>query len=182
MNELWNRFENWLSVHWPDVLPDLNPPATNEEIAQLEEALGVTLPSSFVECLKIHNGHSTAEGLFDGFEFLSTAEILDQWSIWKDLVDAGDFEGAESEPHDGVRGDWWNVRWIPITHNGGGDHMCIDLDPDEGGKAGQIISMWHDMADRELLAASFEDWFRNYVAAVLAGEYVVEDGALVRED
>lgn len=185
MHELWKQLEDWLSVHWPDGLAALNPPATDEQIASLEQTLGTSLPQEFVACLKVHNGQSElAGGLFDGSEFLSTSGIRSQWKIWKDLLDSGGFDGIKSEPQAGIRSDWWNPRWIPFTHNGGGDHHCIDLAPAEGGQVGQVITMWHDMGGRELQGKSFDAWFREYVAAVVAGEYTYSDdfGGLVHQD
>lgn len=185
MNDLWKQFESWLAVHWPEGLAALNPPATDEEIAALEAALGTRLPRDFVDCLKIHNGQSEAAGgLLDNSEFLSTDAILDQWQVWKDLLESGDFDGIESEPEEGIRSDWWNARWIPFTHNGGGDHYCLDMAPDQAGHAGQVITMWHDMAAREIQAASFAAWFQKYVAAVVAGEYTYSEdfGGLMHRD
>jgi cell wall assembly regulator SMI1 len=182
---LWNQFEAWLAEHWPDGLAALNGPATETEIVELEDALGVRLPSDFAACLRIHNGQSdTAGGLFDNSEFLSTRAILEQWKVWKDLLDSGEFKGIESEPQSGIRNDWWHQKWIPITHNGGGDHYCIDLAPTAEGHCGQVITMWHDMAEREVQASSFHEWLDRYVRAVLSGRYVYSDdfGGLVRAD
>jgi cell wall assembly regulator SMI1 len=185
MIELWKQFEDWLSVHWPDGLAALNPSATNEEIYALEEALGTKLPPAFIDCLKVHNGQSDcAGGLLDNSEFLSTGAILDQWRIWKDLLDSGDFDGIESEPQAGIRSDWWHARWIPFTHNEGGDHYCVDLAPDVGGHAGQIVTMWHDMGERRIQAESFDVWFKEYVSAVVSGEYIYSEdfGGFVHKD
>lgn len=55
-------FELWLSQHWPDGLKDLGPPATDEEIRNLETTLGVSLPRDFVEFLRIHNGQKGSAG------------------------------------------------------------------------------------------------------------------------
>ncbi len=175
MNELWTQLEAWLAAHWPEGLAALNPPATAQEIAQLEAALGCQLPQDFVECLKVHNGQSQDLGLFDGTEYLSTQRILSEWTVWKQLLDGGDFAGIQSEPELGIRDDWWNAKWIPFTYNGAGDHLCLDLAPAEGGQTGQVISMWHDMAERGVEADSFEAWFRTYVDQVLAGEYVYSE-------
>ena len=185
MKDIWSQFENWLSANWPEGFAALNPPATDHEIASLESALGVKLPQDFIDCLKIHDGQSdTVGGVLDGQEFLSSKAILDQWSVWKDLLDSGDFSGIESEPQDGIRSDWWNASWIPFTHNGGGDHYCIDLAPGEGGQVGQVITMWHDMGERSLEAKSFRAWFTEYVAAVMAGDYLYSDdyGGLIHKD
>ncbi|WP_377161787.1 SMI1/KNR4 family protein [Roseateles sp. UC29_93] len=186
MNDLWKQLEDWLAANWPEGLASLNPPATDEEISALEQALGARLPQDFIDCLKIHNGQSdSAGGLFDNADFLSTSAILDQWTVWKELLDSGDFEGIESEPEEGVRNDWWNARWIPFTYNGAGDHYCLDLAPDEAGQVGQVITMWHDSSEREILGNSFAAWLKQYVSDVLAGEYVYSDdygGLVPKED
>lgn len=171
MRREWERLEHWLSANWPDGLADLNPPATDEEIADLQTQLGVTLPPDVIEFLKVHNGQGNrAGGLLDNSEFLSTHAIVDQWKVWKGLLDSGDFNGITSNPEKGIRSDWWNPKWIPITHNGGGDHYCIDLAPADGGVVGQVITMWHDMPEREIQARSMSVWFEKYVSAVLDGQ------------
>ena len=186
MHSLWNKFEVWLSENWPEGLAGLNPPATDQQIADLEKSLGVVLPKDYVTCLKIHNGQSQEiGGLFDGSEFLSTDEILAQWSVWKELLDSGEFAGINSDPATGVRNDWWNARWIPFTHNGGGDHLCLDLDPEASGSPGQVIMMWHDSSERELVALNFGTWFKLYAKGVFSGEFVYSDdygGLINRED
>src|SRR5436190_3583217 len=113
MEELWRQFEAWLSTNWPEGLRQLNPPATSEQISELEKQLGVKLPADFVACLKVHNGQSEYGGLFEGMEYLSLEEIHEQWSVWKGLLDGGDFKGLNSEPDPAIRNDWWNPRWIP---------------------------------------------------------------------
>ena len=185
MQELWAQFEGWLQEHWPEGLADLNPPATDAEIQALEGGLGVALPADFVACLQLHNGQANGVGgLFNGTDFLSSHAVLGEWKIWKELLDGGHFADIKSEPPAGVRDDWWNPRWIPFTYNGCGDHDCIDLDPAAGGQSGQVISMWHDMAERDIQAPSFQAWFADYVQAVLAGEYVysADYGGLVRAE
>lgn len=185
MADTWIAFEGWLGQNWPEGLKDLNPPATDDEISALEASLGVSLAPDFVEFLKLHNGQKgTSGGLFDNSEFLSTAAILEQWTVWKELLDSGEFDGIKSEPDVGVRDDWWNAKWIPFTHNGGGDHYCLDLAPGADGSLGQVITMWHDMGARDVEASSFKQWFTKYVDAVLAGKYVYSEdfGGLIDAD
>ncbi|KWE64809.1 hypothetical protein WL77_20605 [Burkholderia ubonensis] len=67
------------------------------------------------------------------------------------------------EPEPGIRGDWYNLKWIPLTHNGSGDHLCVDLDPDEGGRIGQVIRVWHDSPERELVAKRVGEWLARGV-------------------
>jgi cell wall assembly regulator SMI1 len=179
---LWREFEEWLAVHWPDGMADLNPGASDEQLRALEAVLGVTLPTHFVECLKIRNGQKgSAGGLFDNSEFLSTDAIVDQWNVWRDLLESGEFEGITSEAEPGVCPDWWNRNWIPFTHNGGGDHYCLDLQPATGGAPGQIITMWHDMGERRIVAVNFHAWLADYLASIRAGKIVYSEdfGGLV---
>lgn len=183
--DTWAAFEVWLGEHWPDGLKDLCPPATDDELRNLEAMLGASLPPDFVEFLKIHNGQKgSAGGLFDNSEFLSTTAIIEQWVVWKDLLESGEFEGIKSEPDAGVRDDWWNAKWIPFTHNGGGDHYCLDLAPSPAGKEGQVITMWHDMGTRGVEASTFKAWFTQYVDAVIAGKYIYSEdfGGLIDVD
>ncbi|MDQ1832365.1 SMI1/KNR4 family protein [Massilia scottii] len=186
MRSMWTRFEIWLSEHWPEGLAGLNPPATDEQIASLEDAIGIKLPEDYVACLKIHNGQNPeVGGLFDGSEFLSTDDILAQWTVWKGLLDGGDFVDVYSDPASGVQKDWWNARWIPFTHNGCGDHLCLDLAPEASGSLGQVITMWHDSGERELAAPSFGSWFKSYTKRVFSGDMVYSDeygGLINRED
>lgn len=164
MKQQWERLEAWLKANNPVLLADLNPPATNTEIRELEQKLGVTLPADFVEFLKVHDGQrGGSDWLFSGSEFLSSRRIIDEWAIWKDLLDGGDFDGAEAEPGAGIQPVWWSPKWIPFTYNGAGDHLCLDLDPASGGRAGQVITLWHDDGARKKKADSFAQWFAEFV-------------------
>lgn len=184
MHDSWKKLESWLAENWPEGLTALNPPASAEQISKLERQLEVKLPEDFVSCLKVHNGQSGYSPILDGMEFLSSEEIYNQWFVWKDLLNSGDFKDISSEPEAGIKSDWWNPKWIPFTHNGGGDHLCLDLDPATSGSVGQIITMWHDMEARELKAKSFGQYFDAYVAGVLSGKYVYSDeyGGLINAE
>ncbi|MGF1836888.1 SMI1/KNR4 family protein [Photobacterium sanguinicancri] len=176
MKELFSKFKKWLKDNYEDGFKDLNPPATDSDIHKLEQTLGFAIPVDLTACLKIHNGQANnAGGLFAGSEFLSTERIADEWIVWKDLLDSGDFAGFSSDPDKGIQSDWWNQKWIPFTYNGCGDHLCVDADPASFGTVGQVITMWHDSSERELLAHGFSEWFADYVKAILEGRYVYSD-------
>lgn len=44
----------------------------------------------------------------------------------------------------GVRPVWWWPKWIPFMENGGGDYLCVDMDPTLSGNLGQIVIYYHD--------------------------------------
>lgn len=176
MEKLFQQFREWLKDNYEDGFHDLNPPATDGDIDKLENLLGFSIPKELSECLRVHNGQGNKAGdLFEGGEFLSSDRIAYEWQIWKRLLDGGDFEDYKSEPDKGIKNDWWNQKWVPFTYNGAGDHYCVDADPDSFGVVGQVITMWHDSSERELLANNFTEWFSSYVSDILAGKYVYSD-------
>ncbi len=191
MQKTWETLDACLSKvakQNPDFEYELNSGATDAEIATLQAALPYELPKDYIACLKIHNGEATGIGVFDSEEFLSTEDVLFQYNIWKTLLDDGTFEDEDGaytcEPDVGTREDWWHTGLIPFTHNGGGDHLCLDLNPTQEGHYGQIVRTWHDDLPRTIVASDFATWFGDYVAAVAAGDYVYDDdyGTLIHVD
>jgi len=45
-----------------------------------------------------------------------------------------------------------------FASDGGGDSLCLDLAPAEGGTVGQVIAMSHETGDRPVLAKSFAEF------------------------
>lgn len=159
----------------------LNPPPTEDEILAAEKALSIErFPEDFRCSLKRHNGQKEGPTLLGIGYLLPLHEIVDNWGAWKGLLDDGTFAdnddylsraGAVLVP---VKANWWNPCWIPITHDGGGDHDCLDLDPAAGGAVGQIIEMWHDDDTRPLNASSFEAWLSACAEDLEQGRLVWE--------
>jgi len=173
---IWNRFENWITKNASHLTSELNASASEDDIAKLEKTIGGKLPKEYINFLKIHNGQNCdSEGLIDTEELLSTERVIEEWSVWKELLDKGDFKYSKSEPNKGVKSDWRSPKWIPITYDGSGNHYCIDIDPDTNGKSGQIIQMWHDSAERELVSSSFKEWISKYVNELEKGKYVYSE-------
>jgi len=112
-----------------------------------------------------------------GWELFSAARIVDAWGVWEDLR-RNQFvpEGYTSEPEGSILGDeWWRLAWIPLCGDGGGNHLCVDLDPAPGGTAGQVITMWHDAGERQLIAMSLIEFMQIIVADAEAGDLVWSD-------
>lgn len=182
---IWNRFENWLTKNAPHLPAELNASASQDAISKLEKKISGALPKEYIQFLKIHNGQNRdCEGLIETEELLSTKRVIEEWSVWKELMEKGDFKNSQSQPDKGIKPDWWNSKWIPITYDGSGNHYCIDLDPDKDGKSGQIIRMWHDSAERKFIADSFKEWILNYLIDLEKGKYVYSEdwGGIINKD
>jgi len=184
MNEEFDKFKQWLSLNYRDGLVDLNPPATDAQIEELTTTLGVDLPKDFIDVLRIHNGQKGESAwLFDSQEFLSTHRIIEEFNIWKNLLHS-ELQGKLSTADEGVKNDWYNINWIPFTSDGCGNHYCFDLSPSPTGKKGQIITLWYESSERELVSGSFAQWFEEYVKELFTGEliYSKEYNSIVYKD
>ena len=181
----WTRIENWLADNAPEILENLNPGATEEEIKRTEEFLGVSFPEDFKDSYLIHNGQKpyvdTPDGqqwkdycLMDMWQLLSLDRIKHEWSIWKELLDTGGLGDNYMTLDNGEVCEWWNPRWIPLTSNFCGDHHCLDLSGSLRGSEGQIIQMWHDIDIREIDAPSFKAWLGTFADDLEAGHYVYD--------
>ncbi len=178
MKATWDRIHFWLRANAPHVLARLRPGATEEQIQAAEAELGVTFPESVRQTYLIHDGQNGSGGFMEGYEWLSLKGIVYQWRGWKDIVEAGDFEGIQSTPDPGVSDECYNLGWIPLTHSGSGDHQCLDLAPAEGGTMGQVINFFHDDSTREALAPSFAAWLAAFADSLEAGRYNVTEYGL----
>jgi cell wall assembly regulator SMI1 len=165
----WQQVESLLRSRGALALFALKPPASAADLESLQQHLGLALPASFVELLQLHDGQEDAArcGLFFGDPFLSVAGIRLHWDNWMSLADDGldeEFAGAmSSDPPGAVKPLYLDAKWIPFTHDGGGNHSAIDLDPDTGGRMGQVIAFGRDLDEKRVLASSLEDFCARFL-------------------
>jgi len=158
---LWKRVEK----AGTPIKKSLNKGATEAKILACEAALGVKFPPDLCASYRIHDGQKAdTDGLFPEefadldceFVLLSLDQVAREWQEWKGLHDGGEFKNRQAMPDEGVRDDWWNPKWVPFGSDGGGDSLCVDLDPARGGTAGQVILHQHADNGRSKKATSFQ--------------------------
>ena len=181
MDELWLTLEHWLGQHLPEVLTDLNPGCSSEELDELERCLDCSLPEDFRTFYKRHNGQKgETTGIFCGLPFLSTNALYNQWSTWRGLSEE-DFATevtGESYPIDAVKPIYINLKWILFSHDGSGNHLGVDLDPGSAGVIGQVINFGTDENNKFMLASSLTDFVAWIVAQYQMGNYQRRDRSL----
>jgi cell wall assembly regulator SMI1 len=195
MKNYWIKIKNWLVVNHSEVISTLNVGALPSDFEDLELVIGTCVPDEFKNFYSVHNGQTslTHLRLFDGDILLTISDIINVWKHWKNVLPEIDEHcnemfgsSAKSSPDKGIKDDWWNPRWIPITANGSGDSYCIDLDPTDEGQKGQIIRMWHDAPQRELVSTSFRLWISDYIKDLEADVYEASNdiswGGIVRKN
>lgn len=177
----WDRIERWLVANQPEAFAALRPGASAADLDAVESALGVQLPAAFRASLQRHDGQ-TFDGpwLVDGGQLCAIADALDEWTSWKEMLDAGDLDGFEidARPAPQVGGDtWWRPGWIPITAHDG-DYLVLDLDPAPGASVGQVFAFSHETGLGRLAAPDFATWLSIWADELEAGVFspVPEDG------
>lgn len=167
----WARIERWLAGNAPAVLDGLRPGASDAEIDAVESALNVRFPDDLRASIRLHDGQDPeAPTLLPDGQLLALDELRDRWSFQRELLDARDpIMDSVSEPDPGVRPDWWNPCWIPLTDDISSDYLCCDLNPAPGGAIGQVITFWHDSPARSLRAPSITAWLTAIANSLESG-------------
>jgi len=175
------RIETWLERNCPKVHKGLQDPATDEQIREAQEALSVVFPPEMLEVYRCHDGQSGISAPLTGtWKLLRLATVVKQWQIQQQLMADESFASTPAIASGPVKPVWWNVRWIPVASNGSGDLQCVDLDPAEGGRVGQVVVCWHDREARECVAGHLIEWLDQLANDMEGGKYTVENNELVR--
>jgi cell wall assembly regulator SMI1 len=159
---LIGRIDRWLAAHRSDYYVLLQSGVTDAQLDTFEVKFSLRLPNEFRQLYRWRNGQDpmSCEPLQLNRTFSTLEEIADT----KDLLD-----GMIGSDFDDPR--WWRRGWVPFLHNGGGSHLCVDLDAEDGGQPGQLIAFWKADADRPIEFPSLEAWLIDLVSSM-------EDGSL----
>jgi len=181
----WLTFLSSLSVDMDVVL---NPPATEAEIQQLEDAIGFELPAELEALYKITNGQQDpyqvepqtgqyAVALFGYYEFLSTTDALAAYEFQQQMHESGGSIDDEITVRNGdpVSSVVWKEGWLPIAGSGA-NHVAIDLSPLPGGTYGQLIPIGADEFERFVLASTLSEFFARASNDTGTDECVLEYG------
>ncbi len=78
---------------------------------------------------------------------------------------------GESYPQDAIKPIYINLRWIPFSHDGAGNHLGIDLDPGATGIIGQVINFGTDEKNKFVIAPSLTDFMAWMLVQYQSGNY-----------
>lgn len=124
MSILWQRIEQGFATHSPHLLDLLRPGASEEELLQAEEALGVPLPEDFKTFYRLHNGGCLLAPL--GYSEHITLSLDQIGGIPREVV-ALARPGTKRD--DGNDGTWpvqpflWHPQRIPFLWGGYGSEF-----------------------------------------------------------
>lgn len=165
---LWKRIDRWLERNAPPLLRLMGKPATREAIYKAEKALGLELPDDVRASCTVHDG-SAAFRFFPSGDFLSLKQMVFEHRMLVTTHRGNTFDGHEGHPTGPIRKDWYNEGWVPLTHDGCGDHTFIDLAPAKGGKVGQLIDFGHEQGTEGVAAPSLARYLKVMADALESG-------------
>ena len=169
-----SRLDAWYATHLPPRY-QFNPPATSASLDEFERIIGLRLPPAYRQLYAWHDGDLETNdrwGHIYGLPLLSLKEATLQWQGWKRVL--ADFHGDRyripggSWPAGAVDPAYINLRWIPLTNDGSGNHIGLDMDPWPGGRVGQVILFGRDEEVKAVLAPSLGK-FLEWIADLLEG-------------
>jgi cell wall assembly regulator SMI1 len=176
---IWSDIEEWLREHAPARAQELRPGADAETVAALEVTLRNPLPPDYAASLRIHDGKT---GLTD-YTYMSIEQVIDTWARLNELSRSGAFANRTiDDPSAGIiQPRWWTPSWIPFAEDGGGNLLCLDLEPGPHGTYGQVLRFERTMGPGPAGWASFQDWLASYRDRLKQGVYFVDEDGFIRE-
>lgn len=153
--ELLEEIELQLLQKRPDFFTSLRPPLTEEQIAAIEIKYATILPDDVKALYMWHDGQDPQKfsSFVNNMQFQPLEYMLSA-KVELDGMIGYDFELE----------NWWNRGWLPIFHNGGGDHLVVDTVGVHTGNAGQLLTVYHDWEHRPIEAQNLQ----VFMQAVLA--------------
>lgn len=165
------RLDAWFAAHLPLDQYKFNPPATDAELDAFERLVGLKLPQAYRQLYRWHDGENDDRwGHIYGLPLLPLKDAAFQWKSWARVL--ADFGGNRYEvpgaswPADAVDPAYINPRWLPLTHDGSGNHIGLDFDPWPDGRVGQVILFGRDEDVKCVLAESLGK-FLEWIAGLL---------------
>ena len=173
------RLDAWYAAHLPPDRYAFNPPATDAELDAFERLVGLSMPRAYRQLYRWHDGEDDDRwGHIYGLPLLPLHQAGQQWKSWADVL--ADFGGNPYEvsggawPEGAVDPAYINRRWIPLTHDGSGNHIGLDFDPWPRGRIGQVILFGRDEDVKAVLSESLGS-FLEWIAGLLeSGNFRLE--------
>jgi cell wall assembly regulator SMI1 len=160
------KLDQWLAANRPDYYAMLRPGAPEVGLDDFEREFSLRLPEAYRLLYRWRDGQAQdcTESFVQNFLFTSLADVRDSKRLLDGMI-GFDFEDPR----------WWRASWVPFLANGSGDHLCVDLQAQDGGTPGQVLVFYHDYERRPLRAMSMKAWLEELVKAMEEGRYVFED-------
>jgi internalin A len=183
MQDILKRLEVQLALQFPDILENLNPPATAEQIEAFEAATQQKLPEDMRALYLWHDGCISAGAnlgndqglkrylLISHCRWCGLDEMLAEWQLqpiygigqdyfFTEEENAGCWQASKVRP-------WMTPpdTWLPIARRRGDLWAYVDLLPGNKGYVGQILWRWAQ-GSQQYIAVSLSEYFLKLTEAL----------------
>ena len=166
-------FQNWAAQFASNIV--FRPPVNPTALENFREKSGLILPSDLIQYLQITDGEtSTSAGMIGNWRLMPLLEIQAAWGLLGKLAEKGAFSELTPEKSPYIRQAWWSPSWIPIGTNDTGDYFCLDTDPPDPTRFGQVLLYLRNRPQRPLIAGSVRTWFDRIISDLKAGFYTFD--------
>jgi cell wall assembly regulator SMI1 len=148
--------------------------ATDQDLDNFEERIGIKLPKDFREFYKYKNGsgyhfhilYTNCDGHhIEPFYLYSLDEIIEEKETYfnedelmNEFYDEDELQGLDKR----IKPYFRNKKWIPFAALAGGSlYLMLDFNPTDDGKEGQIISFVHDPDFVHFVQENFTDLLKH---------------------
>lgn len=148
-----------------------------DQFSILEKIAGAKLPDEFKALYRDSNGFDKKHfaNLFYGFPFSSIEVVTAAQEALKGENDKSPLRYADR----GIQDQYtFGVKRIPIGDDSGTSLLCVDLDPAEGGKYGQVILLDYEMNVALRLNDSIVEMVEQFEADLAQDRYSLQEDAL----
>ncbi len=174
LTESYAKIQNWARAHAPSIT--FRPPAKPADIDNFAAKSGLVIPEELRQALLVADGETpTSAGMIGNWRILPITEIQGTWGLLTKLAEKGAFTSLEPDAPTYIRYAWWHPGWIPIVENGVGDYFCLDTDPTDPDRAGQVLLFLQNRPDRPLVAGSLRAWFDRIAHDLAEGAYAYDE-------
>ncbi|MEV4683128.1 SMI1/KNR4 family protein [Streptomyces kurssanovii] len=140
----WERVETWLREHQcTGALSALRPPASEEAVQSLQDAVPYPLHPHLVQWLGLHDGGSAPVWPSGGFVPYGTESLKCGPGAMADMLEEFHDQFTEEEIQDLGLTPWAHPFWLPIAGTNTGESLLIDHRP--GDTYGAVLEIDYDL-------------------------------------
>lgn len=168
------KLQDWMKNNVPGVT--FRSPANPDALDNFTEKSGLTLPDDLRQILLIADGETLkSAGSIGNWRIMPINEIQAAWGLLTQLSAKGAFSDLTPEHSPYLRAAWWHPGWIPVVSSDTGDYFCIDTDPPEAERSGQVLLYLQNVPARPLVAANLAGWLDRIIRDLSAGVYTYDE-------
>lgn len=166
--DIWEAYKVQVKLKLEGADFKFNSPANLKEVSQWEMVLKQELPEELLELYKIGNGQAEdGQSIIKGFSLMPIVNAAREWQKADNMIAKIKIPNTAKGS---VKQEIWNTKWIPFASDPGGNFLCIDLDPEKGGHAGQVIAVYFEAGIREVISPSVKEYFSQAEAGLKSGK------------